>query len=136
MTDKLTSERRAENMRRIRAVDTSPEMTVRRLIHAMGFRYKLHGKGLPGTPDLIFARLHKIILVHGCFWHSHEGCKESHVPKTREEYWGPKLERNKRRDLENSAKLAELGWQVLVVWECETTTAEKLRKRLRRFLES
>ncbi len=136
MTDKLTQERRSENMRRIRATDTSPELVVRRLVHAMGFRFRLHVKSLPGRPDLVFVRLKKVVLVHGCFWHSHERCKESHMPKTREDYWRPKLEGNVRRDLENSDKLRLLGWKVLVVWECELAHEGSLKKRLRRFLGS
>lgn len=120
-------------MRRIRAANTSPELTVRRLVHAMGFRFRLHVKTLPGRPDLVFPRLRKIILVHGCFWHTHEGCGEAHVPKTRRDYWRPKLEGNRRRDLENTAKLQQLGWKVLVVWECETQE-KSVGKRLRRFL--
>ncbi len=102
----------------------------------MGFRFRLHVRTLPGRPDLVFARLQKIIFVHGCFWHSHEGCKETHRPKTRQEYWRPKLEGNRRRDLENTAKLELLGWKVLVVWECEAAQAKPLVKRLRRFLRS
>jgi DNA mismatch endonuclease (patch repair protein) len=103
-------------------------------VHAMGFRFRLHVKRLPGRPDLVFARLRKIILVHGCFWHSHEGCSETHLPKTRQEYWHPKLEGNKQRDLENIAKLRRLGWRVLVVWECETARQKPLGRRLKRFL--
>jgi DNA mismatch endonuclease (patch repair protein) len=121
-------------MRRIRAGHTLPELTVRRMVFGMGFRYRLHGKGLPGKPDLVFARLRKVIFVHGCFWHVHEGCKETHIPKTREAYWGPKLEGNQRRDGENIAKLKRLGWKVLVIWECETANQDALRKRLKRFL--
>jgi DNA mismatch endonuclease (patch repair protein) len=122
-------------MRRIRATNTSPEITVRRLVHAMGFRFRLHVKTLPGRPDLVLPRLRKIILVHGCFWHSHEGCRETHVPKTRQDYWSPKLEGNRRRDLENAAKLKQLGWKLLVVWECEIQK-NSVVKRLRRFLGS
>ncbi len=136
MTDKLTPERRSENMRRIRASDTSPELAVRRLVHAMGFRYRLHVKRLPGRPDLVLARLGRIIMVHGCFWHSHEGCKDSHTPKTRLDYWRPKLEGNRRRDIENTVKLEQLGWRVLVVWECETTKKQRLAGRLKRFLRA
>ena len=134
MTDKLTQERRSENMRRIRSTDTSPELTVRSLVHAMGFRYRLHVPSLPGRPDLVFPRLRKAVLVNGCFWHSHEGCKEDHMPKTRQDYWRPKLERNKLRDIENITDLKRLGWKVLVVWECEVSQRKPLARRLRRFL--
>jgi DNA mismatch endonuclease (patch repair protein) len=123
-------------MRRIRAVNTSPELIVRRLVHSMGFRFRLHAKSLPGRPDLVFPRLRKIILVHGCFWHSHEGCSETHMPKTRRRYWRPKLEGNMRRDLENTTKLEQLGWKILIVWECETPEEGALKKRLKRFLGS
>ena len=121
-------------MRRIRATNTSPELTVRRLAYAMGFRYRLHVQGLPGRPDLVFSRLRKIILVHGCFWHLHEGCKEAHIPKTRLRYWRPKLTGNKRRDLENINKLRKLGWRVLVIWECQTVRTTVLTRRLNAFL--
>ena len=123
-------------MRRIRATNTSPELTVRRLVHAMGFRFRLHVKTLPGRPDLVFARFRKIILVHGCFWHSHKGCKETHIPKSRQDYWRPKLKGNMRRDRVNTVKLERLGWKVLVVWECEAVQERSLVKRLRRFLRS
>jgi len=121
-------------MSRIRSRDTSPEMTVRRLVHGMGFRYRLHVAALPGKPDLVLPRLHRIIDVRGCFWHCHPGCIDSHIPKTRLEYWVPKLERNRQRDKENARKLRKLGWRVLVVWECEGKNAAKLSKRLARFL--
>ena len=100
----------------------------------MGFRFRLHVRRLPGRPDLVLARLRKVVLVHGCFWHSHEGCKETHIPKTRQDYWRPKLRGNKLRDLENTVKLQQLGWKVLVVWECETAKEKSLAHRLRRFL--
>ena len=123
-------------MRRIRATNTTPELAVRKLIHAMGFRFRLHVRGLPGRPDIVLARLQKIVLVHGCFWHLHEGCREAHLPRTRPEYWRPKLEGNRRRDTENTAKLEQLGWKVLVVWECESAHEKQLIRRLKRFLNS
>jgi DNA mismatch endonuclease, patch repair protein len=134
LTDKISRERRSENMRRIRAKDTLPEMVVRRLVWGLGYRYRLHRKGLPGRPDLVMAGRRKVIWVHGCFWHCHEDCKEAHIPKSRREYWAPKLEGNKRRDKKNLARLRELGWSVLVIWECETLDGERLEKRLSRFL--
>jgi len=133
VTDKLPPERRSENMRRIRSTNTSPEMVVRRLIHGMGFRYRLHVAKLPGKPDLVFSRLKKIIEVRGCFWHQHGTCIDSHIPKSRLEYWRPKLERNVRRDEANQNALRQLGWKTLVVWECEVENP-KLRVRLNRFL--
>lgn len=134
MTDKLTPERRSENMRNIRAKNTSPEMMVRRIVHRMGFRYRLHVPGLPGKPDLVLTRLKKIIEVRGCFWHQHEGCIDSHVPKSRMEYWRPKLTKNVERDKINQAKLIADGWKILTLWECELRDSEEIRQRLKRFL--
>ena len=121
-------------MRLIRSRDTSPELIVRRLVHAMGYRYRLHVASLPGKPDMVLARLALVIEVRGCFWHRHPGCIDSHVPKTRREYWEPKLAGNQRRDAENLKRLRKLGWKVLTVWECETRSQAKLERRLRRFL--
>ncbi|HWB85878.1 MAG TPA: very short patch repair endonuclease [Bryobacteraceae bacterium] len=134
--DTLTPERRSVNMSRIRSQDTSPEMIVRRLIHGMGYRYRLHVANLPGKPDLVFPRLRRIVEVRGCFWHQHPGCIDSHIPKSRLEYWEAKLARNQSRDKENSQKLRELGWQTLIIWECEAKAREKLIKRLIRFLDA
>lgn len=134
MTDKLTPERRSDNMRKIRAKHTSPEIIVRRLIHKMGYRYRLHSATLPGRPDLVFRRLKKIVEVRGCFWHQHVGCIDSHIPKTRREYWRPKLKGNRKRDEENGRRLQELGWQILEVWECELKNLKNVSKRLTRFL--
>lgn len=135
MTDKLTPERRSANMSRIRSRDTAPEMIVRRLVHRVGYRYRLHVATLPGEPDIVLPRLKAIIDVRGCFWHQHSGCIDSHIPKSRVQYWGPKLARNQGRDEENGRKLCELGWRVHLVWECETKATAKLRRRLARFLE-
>ena len=121
-------------MRRIRGKDTSPEMVVRRLVHGTGFRYRLHVQSLPGRPDLVFPRLRRIIQVHGCFWHQHSGCPQSHVPKTRIEYWRPKLANNKRRDRKNERALRALGWEVLTVWACELADAAIILERLTGFL--
>lgn len=134
--DKLTPKRRSENMSRIRSEDTSPEIMVRRLAYSMGYRYRLHVAKLPGKPDLVFTRLKSIIEVRGCFWHQHGDCIDSHIPKTRLEYWEPKLTTNKRRDAENLAKLKALGWRVLTVWECQLTNRPKLVYRLRQFLDA
>lgn len=132
--DKLTPAERSENMRRIRNKDTKPELSVRRLVHGLGFRYRLHGK-LPGRPDMVFPGRNKVIFVHGCFWHQHSGtCKISRVPKSRLDYWIPKLERTKQRDIENEAKLRESGWQVLAVWECQIKDSGQLAKCIQDFL--
>lgn len=135
MTDRLTPDRRADNMRQIRAKNTSPEMVVRRLAHGMGFRYRLHSPKLPGKPDLVFTRLRKIVEVRGCFWHQHGKCIDSHIPKSKPEYWLPKLRRNQDRDFENLQKLKALGFRVLVVWECEVKDSRRLETKLCRFLK-
>lgn len=121
-------------MRRIRGKDTGPEMAVRRLAHALGYRFRVHGVKLPGRPDLVFSRRRKVILVHGCFWHLHEGCKLARLPKRNLEYWVPKLTRNKERDIETERSLRELGWDVLVVWECDVKSSG-LESKLRAFLD-
>jgi DNA mismatch endonuclease (patch repair protein) len=121
-------------MRSIKGRDTSPEMVVRRLVHAMGFRYRLHVAELPGKPDLVFVRLKRIIDVRGCFWHQHIGCGDGHIPKSRAEYWVPKLARNKERDAVNMHALRRLGFRVLVLWECEVRDPKRLAAKLRRFL--
>jgi DNA mismatch endonuclease, patch repair protein len=110
-------------------------MMVRRLVHGMGFRFRLHVSTLPGKPDLVFPRLRKIVEVRGCFWHQHGRCIDSHIPKSRIEYWGPKLKRNRLRDKRNEKKLREQGWDVMALWECELRDANELRKRLRTFLK-
>jgi DNA mismatch endonuclease (patch repair protein) len=106
-------------MRAIRSKDMLPEPTVRSLVHKMGYRFRLHSKDLPGKPDLVFASRRKVIFVHGCFWHSHR-CKAAHIPKSNLDYWVPKLKRNQLRDQKNVEALAANGWDVLVIWECET----------------
>ncbi len=132
--DTLTPQRRSANMSRIRSRDTSPEMIVRRLVHGMNYRFRLHVVSLPGKPDIVLPRLKRIIEVRGCFWHQHPGCIDSHIPKSRIQYWRPKLERNQRRDKENGRLLRKLGWKVLIVWECETKSIARLSRRLDRFL--
>lgn len=124
-----------ERMRRIRKTNTKPEMVVRRLVHALGFRYRLHSGKLPGSPDIVLSRHRKVIFVHGCFWHRHhcsDGCK---LPSSKPEYWGPKLERNRRRDEANVRQLRAMGWGVLVVWECEIRDEQDLVESLTRFLQ-
>jgi len=135
MSDKLTPERRSANMAKIRAKNTSPEMVIRRLVHGMGFRYRLHVAQLPGKPDLVFSGLKKIIDVRGCFWHQHKGCIDSHVPKSRQQYWRPKLKLNCKRDKNNERKLRAEGWAVLTLWECEVNDIENLRKQLTAFFQ-
>ena len=124
---------RSQMMAAVRSKDTLPEMLVRRLVHGMGYRYRLHRADLPGKPDLVFATRRKLIFIHGCFWHQH-GCKFSHLPKSNISYWVPKLERNRMRDASQLEKLAAAGWKCLVLWECELSDSIKLEKRIKRFL--
>lgn len=124
---------RSANMRAIRSKDMKPELAVRKLVHGMGYRYRLHRHDLPGRPDMVFPSRRKVIFVHGCFWHSHN-CKAAHVPKTNQGYWGPKLERNRIRDARNIEALAAKGWQSLVVWECEICDERILKNRIVAFL--
>lgn len=135
--DNLSSERRSENMRRIRYKDMKPELNVRRLIFSMGFRYRLHRKDLPGKPDLVFSGRRKVIFVHGCFWHQHNvsSCKITRIPKSHKDYWIEKLEGNKKRDRKNQAKLRNMGWNYLIIWECELINKEKIKNKIRSFLE-
>jgi len=127
---------RSENMRRIRSKNTAPELIVRRLLYHLGYRYRIHRKELPGNPDIVFAGRHKAIFVHGCFWHAH-GCKTAHQPLTNQDYWSPKLMRNVERDARNQSALFSLGWESLVIWECQTrTSASDLEKILAAFLEA
>src|SRR5246500_4076105 len=114
-----TPEQRSRIMRSVKGGDTAPEMTVRRLAHKMGYRFRLHRKDLPGKPDLVFPRLWKVIFVHGCFWHGHDCARGARMPKTNTEYWDSKIRRNKDRDRSNSARLKKVGWRSVVVWECE-----------------
>ncbi|MDE2937161.1 MAG: very short patch repair endonuclease [Chloroflexota bacterium] len=132
--DQLSARQRSELMSRIRSKDTKPELLVRRLVHGMGYRYRLHAKDLPGRPDLVFRSRRKVVFVHGCFWHRHDGCRANRLPKTRREFWRSKLEGNARRDDRNVAALVALGWRVHVVWECETSEMERVAGEIRRFL--
>lgn len=134
--DILTPEQRSERMSRVRGRDTKPEMLVRCLTHGKGYRYRLHRRGLPGSPDLVFPSRMKVIFVHGCFWHQHldSGCKLARRPKSKLDFWGPKLETNRERDERNLDLLAELGWGVLVIWECQTKNRAELQARIEEFL--
>jgi len=124
----------SERMARIRKTDTKPEMLVRRLVHRMGYRFRLYARRLPGNPDIILPRHRKVILVHGCFWHRHDCPDGRKLPRSKPEYWAPKLERNRLRDEVNVERLRELGWEVLVVWECEVRREDVVGEKLRRFL--
>jgi DNA mismatch endonuclease (patch repair protein) len=134
MVDTLTPAGRSERMGRVRSQDTMPELTVRRLVHKMGFRYRLHVRELPGHPDLVFPARRKIIFMHGCFWHRHGTCKNTRWPKSRLAFWRPKLESNHARDAVNRRSLQKLGWKVLTVWECQLKNLDKTAARIDSFL--
>lgn len=134
MVDRLTPERRSNLMSRVRDSNTLPELRVRKVAHALGFRFRLHRRDLPGTPDLVFPRLGKIVLVHGCFWHRHYRCRLATHSKSRVSFWEEKFRRNTKRDKQVKRKLRALGWNVLVIWECETRKADYLKTKLEGFL--
>jgi DNA mismatch endonuclease (patch repair protein) len=134
--DVFSAEKRRWVMQRIGAKDTQPERVVRRALHLLGYRFRLHRKDLPGKPDIVLPRWKRIILVHGCFWHQHPGCKLSVKPATNAAFWSEKLEANVTRDARQLARLRELGWDVLVIWECETEKQETLLQRLEEFFSN
>ncbi|WP_273145516.1 very short patch repair endonuclease [Oceanicaulis alexandrii] len=132
--DVFTPEDRSRVMRAVKGKDTKPEMIVRRMAHALGYRYRLHRKDLPGKPDLVFVGRKKVIFVHGCFWHGHDCARGSRQPKTNAEYWRAKIARNISRDAANLQALDAQGWQALVLWECDLKDRDALAVRLRDFL--
>ncbi|ABQ92455.1 very short patch repair endonuclease [Roseiflexus sp. RS-1] len=136
MPDVFNPEERSRIMAKVRGENTSPERLVRSLIHKMGYRFRLNVKDLPGKPDIVLKKHKKVIFVHGCFWHQHEGCPHAARPSSNTEYWNKKLDRNMLRDREHMHKLEYLGWNVLIVWECETRDREKLVDKLKGFLTS
>ncbi|WP_083329911.1 very short patch repair endonuclease [Pseudomonas argentinensis] len=119
-------------MRAVRRQNTAPEIRVRSVLHRVGLRFRIHQKNLPGSPDIVLAKHKTVVFVHGCFWHRHPGCRYATTPKTRQEFWIPKFDANIKRDARKEAQLRELGWRVLVVWECETKDLLALEARLRR----
>jgi DNA mismatch endonuclease (patch repair protein) len=133
--DNLTFEQRVRTMRAVRGRDTTPELAVRRLISALGHRYRLHSKRLPGCPDLVFHSQKKVIFVHGCFWHGHACRAGMNLPKSNEAYWTNKLLKNKRRDSANRVELRALGWKALTIWECQLRRIDLVQRRLARFLD-
>ena len=134
--DNLTPSERSEIMARVRSRNTRPELFVRCLIFALGYRYRLHAQELPGQPDIVFRKRRKVIFVHGCFWHRHKGCALARLPKSRADFWIPKLEGNKKRDEKNRRELVRQGWNVMVIWECQITKPDRLAARVRRFLDA
>jgi DNA mismatch endonuclease (patch repair protein) len=135
--DTLTTKQRSERMSRIKGKDTKPEMLVRRLVHGLGYRYRLHRKDLPGKPDMVLAKHRAVIFVHGCFWHRHHDpdCALARMPKSRSEFWEPKLEGNRLRDIRNNEALEALGWRVLTIWECEVKDPSRIAGTIQAFLE-
>jgi DNA mismatch endonuclease (patch repair protein) len=134
--DKLTTEQRSWNMSRIKGRDTRPEKCVRSLLHRLGFRFSLKRNDLPGRPDIVLPCRNLAIFVHGCFWHRHEGCRNSVLPKTRPDFWLAKLSANVERDERNIRAVRQLGWKVLTVWECEIDDESRLSRRLLAILEN
>jgi DNA mismatch endonuclease (patch repair protein) len=134
--DNIPPSERSEIMSRVRAKNSRPEMLVRRLVFSAGYRYRLHDRKLPGCPDLVFRGRRKVIFVHGCFWHRHESCALARMPKSRLDFWEPKLTANKERDARHRKQLATEGWHVLTVWECELKDTERLKRNIRRFLDA
>lgn len=128
-------EARRRVMRGNKSKDTTPEVAFRRLLHAQGYRFRLHRKDLPGSPDLVFPSRRKVVFIHGCYWHGHEGCRRANVPKTNAGFWSAKIDANRSRDARNLALLAEAGWQSLVVWECELANPECVTQLSRDFLK-
>lgn len=122
-------------MRSVGTKNTGPELQLRKLLHNVGYRYRLHGSTLPGRPDLVFSGRRKVIFVHGCFWHGH-GCSKGRAPKSKSDYWGPKLAANQARDAQNISDLKKLGWDALVVWQCELKEPVATLQRVEKFLQN
>ncbi len=135
MADTLSKKQRSLLMSKIKSKDTTPEKVVRSLLHRLGYRFRLHRKDLPGKPDIVLPKYKTIIDVRGCFWHCHEGCKVSHMPNSNKSYWHTKLNKNVERDRINKQKLEELGWTVIVIWECETQDLKALSETLKNIKE-
>lgn len=135
MSDVLTKEQRHFNMSRIRAKDTKPEEIVRKYLFSRGYRYRKNDKQYPGTPDIVLPKYHTMIFVHGCFWHRHPGCRYATTPSTNREFWQKKFDQNVERDRKVQEELKSLGWNVIVVWECEISNSEKRKLRLARLEE-
>jgi DNA mismatch endonuclease, patch repair protein len=136
--DTLTQQQRSERMSRIKGRNTSPEAVVSGLLSSLGYRYRLHVGALPGRPDFVFTRRRKVIFVHGCFWHrhGHSRCRLARLPKSRLEFWLPKLESNRERDKRNLTQLRREGWKALVIWECQLRNGDAVAWRLQRFLDA
>lgn len=134
--DTLSPRERSERMARVRGKNTHPELVVRKLAFSLGYRYRLHARDLPGNPDMVFRNRRKVIFIHGCFWHRHAACALARLPKSRLDFWVPKLEGNKKRDKRNKRALARDGWKVLTIWECQLGDVGRLEATIRRFLDA
>ena len=134
MVDVFSPEERSAIMRKVKGKDTKPELVIRSLLHKLGYRFRLHRKDLPGKPDIVLPKFKKVIFVHGCFWHGHKGCKHANRPKSNVSYWNKKIDRNIQRDKTNQSKLKDMGWDSLIIWECEITDAYKLANKICEFL--
>lgn len=132
--DTLSRAERSERMGRVRSKKSKPEIVVRRLVHSLGFRYRLHRTDLPGCPDLVFSSRKKVVFIHGCYWHRHDGCPNTRLPESRLDFWQPKLEANRVRDERNLRRLRAHGWRILIFRECQVKDLERLRRRITRFL--
>jgi DNA mismatch endonuclease (patch repair protein) len=132
--DHVDQAKRSLIMAAVHSKNTKPELVVRKLVFGMGYRYRLHSAKLPGKPDLVFPGRHKVIFVHGCFWHRHKGCRYATSPKTRVDFWEAKFDANVARDQRTNRELKELGWSVLTVWQCQLKEPEKLARKLDDFL--
>jgi DNA mismatch endonuclease (patch repair protein) len=133
--DIVTPEKRSRMMSLIRGKNTKPELAVRKLVHSLGYRFRLHRRDLPGSPDLVLPRLRKVIFVHGCFWHRHPGCQFAYTPKSNIDFWQRKFDANMQRDAAAHSELIASGWDVLIVWECEAADATRLSQKILRFLD-
>ncbi|RYD85442.1 MAG: DNA mismatch endonuclease Vsr [Verrucomicrobiaceae bacterium] len=134
MTDTRSPEQRRRIMQSVKTEDTGPELAIRRALHAAGFRFRLHRRDLPGSPDIVLPGRRKAIFVHGCFWHGHD-CAKGKLPKSKPEYWGPKIAANRARDARNLRELKALGWRTLTVWQCELKDFPSIMAKIRRFVD-
>ena len=134
--DSISPKERSEVMARVRSTNSRPELCVRRIVFALGYRYRLHVRGLPGVPDLVFRSRKKVIFVHGCFWHRHANCALARMPKSRIEFWETKLEGNRQRDKKNRRALSREGWKMLTIWECQLKHTARVERRIGEFLDA
>ena len=136
MVDRLSKEKRSWNMSRIRGRNTKPELTVRSMLHRMGYRFRLHRKDLPGKPDIVLPKYRTVVFVHGCFWHRHKRCRYAYNPKSRVEFWQKKFNDTVERDRRNRKELKKLGWQVVVIWECQIKKIKTLQNKFQNKLQA